>query len=169
MFGQDMNGSWPMLRRLFIRAAGYAISMAVAWLVYIGGIAAEIPGPGSVAQRLLAASIFSLIGGFAAALALMAPSWILSMWIYLRFRLSGPVFFIVTATILMVILGCISSSLSWKPLFIEDQTFLEGFVIALKRQGMILAAAGAAAGLGYWHLAEKFIKCPRRDTLEARG
>jgi hypothetical protein len=55
----------------------------------------------------------------------------------------------------MILVGCAASSVSPKPLFIEDQTFLEGVFIALERQGVCLALAGAIIGAGYWFLAEK--------------
>ena len=57
---------------------------------------------------------------------------------------------------LMILVGCMASSLSPKPLFMEDQTFFEGVIIALERQGLCLAVAGAVLGLGYWFFAEKY-------------
>lgn len=65
----------------------------------------------------------------------------------------------------MVLIGCAASSLSPKPLFIEDQTFLEGVLIALERQGFCLALAGTIIGIGYWFFAERCLtdkRHPRR-------
>ncbi len=151
------------VRILFIRIIGYTMSAGAAWLVYFSCLAAEVPGPGSMSERLLAALIVTLVGGFSVALVLMTLPWMLTVWIYLKVRPSGPAFFACAGVLLMVLLGCVASSLSWKPLFIEDQTFWEGVLIALKRQGVILALAGATIGLGYWLLAERFIA--RKDAF----
>jgi hypothetical protein len=61
----------------------------------------------------------------------------------------------------MISIGCAASSVSPKPLFIEDQTFIEGVLIALERQGACLALAGTILGLGYWFLAEKNVAANR--------
>jgi hypothetical protein len=144
-------------RDLFIRVVGYATSLFAAWIVYFWFVVAKVPGPGSIRDRFLAASILALIGGFSAALALMAFPWVFVVWIYSKIRLSGPAFFACAGVLLMILIGCVASSLSWKPLFIEDQTFWEGALIALERQGIGLALAGATLGLGYWSLAERSI------------
>jgi len=143
-------------RDLFIRVIAYAASVAAAWIIYFWFVVAKVPGPGIVEGRLLAALIIALVGGFSAALALMAFRWVFIVWIYSKVRLPGPAFFASAGVLLMVPLGCVASSLSWKPLFIEDQTFREGAFIALERQGIGLALAGAILGLGYWALAERF-------------
>jgi hypothetical protein len=142
---------------LFIRVIGYATSVAAAWIVYFWFVVAKTSGPGSVEGRLLAALILALVGGFSAALALMTFPWVFVVWIYSKIRLSGPAFFACAGVLLMILLGCVASSLSWKPLFIEDQTFWEGALIALQRQGVGLALAGATLGLGYWSLAERLV------------
>jgi hypothetical protein len=140
-----------------VRAIAYLISAVVGWIVYFSCIAARIPGPGSNSDRHLAALIFSLVGGFAVALVLTTLAWIFVVWIHLKSRRTGPAYLVGFGALIMILNGCIASSLSWKPLFIEDQTFLEGVLIALKRQGAILAVAGASLGFVYWLLAERFI------------
>ena len=162
--------------RMMIRVAGYALSAILAWIFYIGCLAIEISfsQQGGLRDILFGALIFCLFGGFSAALVLITVPWIFIVWTYRGIRFSGATYFACAGALLMVLVGCAVSSLTPKPLFIEDQTFFEGVFIALKRQGVCLALAGATLGFGYWFLAEK--KCSsaerlldRRDTLEARS
>lgn len=53
------------------------------------------------------------------------------------------------------IVECATSSLAPKPLFIEDQTFLEGFMIAVQRQGVCLLLTGLMFGLTFWFVSER--------------
>jgi hypothetical protein len=69
----------------------------------------------------------------------------------------------------MILIGCVMSSVSPKPLFIEDQTFLEGALIALQRQGVGLALAGMIIGLGYWFFAERTIVVFRNATSHGQS
>src|SRR5690348_12849569 len=138
-----------------IRVAGYGLSAIAAWGFYGSWIAVEVPGPGSLSSRLVAALILCLFGGFSAALVLMSFPWILAVWIHRSVRRSRATYFTFVGALLMVFVGCAASSLSPKPLFVEDQTFLEGVLIAFERQGVCLALAGTIVGLGYWFLAEK--------------
>jgi hypothetical protein len=39
-----------------------------------------------------------------------------------------------------------------KPFWIEDQTFLEGAMVAVERQGVCLLLSGIAVGACYWWL-----------------
>jgi hypothetical protein len=151
------------------RVIAYLVSVLAAWLVYFSCIAVMIPGPGSISARLLAALVFSLVGGFSAALVLIALPWTFAVWTLLKFRKSGPAFLACIGALLMVFLGCTSSSLAWKPLFIEDQTFLEGVLVALKRQGVILAFSGATVGFVYWLLAERLLAGENALALLASG
>lgn len=143
--------------RMMIRVAGYALSAIVASVFYIVWVVAELSfsNPGTLQDRLLAASIFFFFGGFLAALVLMTAPWMLIVWTYRRTRFSGAAYFACAGAVLTILVACTASSLSWKPLFIEDQTFLEGVFIALERQGVCLALAGVIFGLGYWFLGEK--------------
>jgi hypothetical protein len=161
--------------RLMIRVAGYALSAIVALIFYVGWIAAEVGSPGgSLWDRVFAALVMCILGGFSAALLWMSLPWVLIVWTFRKVRLSGAAYFAVAGALLMIVVGCTASSLSPKLLFIEDQTFLEGVVIALERQGICFALAGAMLGLGYWFLAERRFSSPemplaRHDTLEARS
>lgn len=95
---------------------------------------------------------FCLTNGFVLALALMSLPWIAVVSGYRRLRGWGPLYFAAVGALLVFVIGCATSSLSWKPLFIEDQTFFEGVIIAAKRQGIILLLAGAFFGCTYWFL-----------------
>jgi hypothetical protein len=54
---------------------------------------------------------------------------------------------------LLFVIGCAAASISPKPLWIEDQTFLEGALIAVVRQG--LSFSGVVFGASYWFLSER--------------
>ena len=64
-------------------------------------------------------------------------------------------YFTALGAVLTILFGCAASSLAPKPLFIEDQTFSEGFVIALQRQGIGFLSTGLLFGLTYWYLSER--------------
>jgi hypothetical protein len=98
------------------------------------------------------AFFFCLTSGFGLALALMSLPWVAVVWGYRRLRSWGPLYFAGIGALLIFVIGCATSSLSWKPLFIEDQTFFEGVIIAAERQGIILLLAGAFFGFIYWFL-----------------
>jgi hypothetical protein len=59
---------------------------------------------------------------------------------------------------LIFLVGCAMSSLAPKPLFIEDQTFFEGFRIAVERQGLVFVLAGAVFGCLYWLVSERTLR-----------
>ena len=143
--------------RILIRVAGYALSALLACIFYVCWIATEtsFSSPGSVRDQLFAALFFCVIGGFSAALLVMSALWIVVIWALRRIRRSTGAYFAGAGAILMVLVGCMASSLSPKLLFVEDQTFFEGVFIALERQGLCLALSGALLGLGYWFFAEK--------------
>lgn len=143
-----------MIKVAVIRVAGYALSVTASLVFYVSWIAAEV-GPGNLRSRITAALFFCMFGGFSAALVSMILPWVLVVWIYRKVRLSGVVYFACAGALLMILLGSVTSAVSPKPLFIEDQTFFEGMLIALQRQGLCLALAGAIIGFGYWSLAEK--------------
>jgi len=98
------------------------------------------------------AFFYCLTGGFGLGLALMSLPWIAVVSGYPSLRGSGPLYFAGVGALLLFVIGCVTSSLSWKPLFIEDQTFFEGVIIAAERQGIILLLAGAFFGFIYWFL-----------------
>lgn len=162
--------------RILIRVAGYALSALLAGIFYVCWIAivTSFSSPGSFRDQLFAALFFSVIGGFSAALLVMSALWIAVVWTFHRIRRSAVAYFAGAGAILMLLAGCVTSSLFPKPFFVEDQTFFQGVLIALERQGLCLALTGAVLGFGYWFFAEKALFFPgkatdRRDTLEARS
>ena len=71
---------------------------------------------------------------------------------YRSLRISGPLYFAGIGALLTFVIGCATTSLSPKPLFIEDQAFFEGAIIAAEREGIILLLGGATFGFIYWFL-----------------
>jgi membrane-bound ClpP family serine protease len=158
-----------MIRATFIRVSGFVISSSIAWVFYLAWIAVEIAAPGRSHDRLIAALILCILGGFSAALALLPLPWAGIVWIFSKIRVPGVAYFTIAGTVLMVLIGCATASISPKPLFIEDQTFFEGVLIALQRQGLCLAFAGAICGLGYWLLAERNVRKSSRIRSRSSG
>jgi hypothetical protein len=144
-----------------IRVAGYVLSAIVASASYVIWTAAWPAAPGAFSIRLPVALYLFLSGGFSAATIFMTLPWILIVWIYRKARLPGAVYFTCAGAMLAVVVSSAASSLSPRLFFIEDQTFLQGVLIALERQGVCFALAGSIIGLGYWFCAEKVIT--RRD------
>lgn len=149
------EGTEEIVFPTMLRVAAYALSSLVAFVFYVSWIAGEVPGPGSFSNRILAALFLCMFGGFSAAIVSMTLPWIVVVWIYRKLRLSGAVYFALLGGLMMVVAGSVTSSVSPKPLFIEDQTFFGGVLIALQRQGVCLTMAGTIIGLGYWFLGEK--------------
>jgi hypothetical protein len=110
------------------------------------------------------ALFFWLFEGVAAAFVLMAFPWYLVVRRYDRLQRFRLMYFSLIGTATLLVLGCATSSLAPKPLFIEDQTFIEGFMIAVQRQGICLALTGFVFGLTFWLVSER----PRHArTIEA--
>jgi hypothetical protein len=151
-----------MMRPLVTRAVGYMLSAVVASAFYVLWIAALPIGRGRLSDHLLAGSFLYLMEGLPLTLLLMALPWTMVVWTWPKVPLSGVAYFASAGAFLMLLMGCVASSLSPKLLFIEDQTFLQGFVIALERQGVCLAIMGAIIGLGYWFSAER---SPSRERV----
>jgi hypothetical protein len=139
------------------RAAGYAASAIAASLIYIVWTAVWTAFGGAEPRVGLTfgfgfAFAFWLINGFALALLLMILPWAIAVWAHLDTRWDGRLYFPAVGAALVFILGCAASSISPKPLWIEDQTFLEGAVITAQRQGLCLVVSGIAFGACYWWL-----------------
>jgi len=151
----DMMLSSPGERRL----VGYVAGAAFASLVYVAWLAVErLPGTKpDVGLSLVIAFFFWLASGFALTLLLMIPPWAVAVWAYRRLQCHGELYFALIAAILTFVLGCTTASLAPKPLFIEDQTFLEGAVLAVERQGICFVIAGLVFGSSYWRLGERHI------------
>ena len=141
--------------RIKVRIAGYAVMAIAACAFYVcwTTIQSSLSSPGGWRISFVVALVLCL--SVAAALIPMTMLWIGVAWMYRKMQISGAVYFTCAGAILMVLLGCTAFSLSPKPLFIEDQTFFEGLLIALERQGVCLTLDGALMGFGYWLIAEK--------------
>jgi hypothetical protein len=141
------------------RLIGYVGSVACASIFYMlwfmGEVSRRPDGHVSVLFDLGFALFFWLFGGMAAAFVLMAPPWYLAMLWHGRTRRFGRIYFPLVGAAITLVLGSGTSSLSPKPLFIEDQTFLEGFKIAVQRQGICLLLTGFVFGLTYWLISER--------------
>jgi hypothetical protein len=98
---------------------------------------------------------FSIFGGFVPALGLMIAPWLLVVRGYRQVQLPGWIYFSAVGAVSTVVVGCVTASLAPKPLFIEDQTFLEGAIVAAERQGVCMLLAGLLFGLTYWILSER--------------
>ena len=85
--------------------------------------------------------------------------WCLGVWVSKRLGHSSLGYFAAATAVATFIVGCATSSLLPKPLFIEDQTFSEGFRIAVERQGLQLVITGLIGGVTYWFISER-----RRQT-----
>jgi len=101
-----------------------------------------------------------LFQGTAVALVSLFFPWCLVVWGYRRLQYSGLVYFGLIGAAATFIIGCGTASLSWKPLFVEDQTFLQGFMIAVERQGVCLLLTGLVFGLTYWFVSERQRQTP---------
>jgi hypothetical protein len=151
------------------RALGYLASVVSASLFYVAWFVIEInrkPVPeGRVGVRFeLGFAIFFLIfSGMGAAFVLMVPPWYATVRLYDRLKRFGPTYFSLIGAVATLAIGCATASLSPKPLFIEDQTFLQGFMIAIERQGFCLLLTGAVFGLTFWLISERL-----RTSLPAK-
>lgn len=123
--------------------------------------------------RLTFAILFWVAGGFAATLLVTIVPWILAVSAYRKLRWPGQLYFPGVGAFVLFVLGCTSASLAPKPLFVQDQTFLQGAVIAAEREGIAFLLAGFAFGACYWFFAERQIAVheqPRSaPTSESRG
>jgi hypothetical protein len=140
------------------RLVGYIAALLVASLFYVSWFTVANKAPGSdvaILFRIGVAIFFWAFGGVAVALGAMALPWSFAVIWARRIKQFGLVYFLTLGAALMILLGCTASSLAPKPLFIEDQTFFEGFVIALQRQGICLLLTGLVFGLTYWCLSER--------------
>jgi hypothetical protein len=126
----------------------------------IDKIGPEAPQTG-LGFRLLLGWFFWVAGGFAPTLLVMIVPWILAVSAYRKLRWFGQLYFPGVGAFVLFVLGCTSASLAPKPLFIEDQTFLEGAAIAAERQGIAFLLAGLAFGVCYWFFGERQI--PARE------
>jgi hypothetical protein len=147
---------FPM-RRSVNPVLGYACSAAIASAFYIIWVCMSIsyddPGQTTSLQFRFGLAVFLFVfGGFMIALGLMIAPWLLAVRVYRRVKLPGWIYYSAIGAVSTLVIGCATSSLSPKPLFVEDQTFIEGAIIAAERQGVCMLLAGLLFGLTYWIL-----------------
>jgi hypothetical protein len=134
------------------RVVGYSVSAIIASLIYVIWITVStaIGGLGTTHSdlpfELGVAFFFLFAGGFALTLLLMIVPWAIAVWAHSKMRWDGRLYFPGVGAQFVFTLGCTAASLSPKPLWIEDQTFLEGAVIAAERQGLCLLVCGIVFG-----------------------
>ena len=145
------------------RLFGYFASVSraslfyVVWFVISSELSRTPPPDGhvSVLFEIGFAFFFLLFSGIGAAFVLRAIPWYCAVRWYGRLQRFGPIYFSLIGAATILVVGCGTSSLSPKPLFIEDQTFLEGFTIAMERQGICLMLTGFTFGLTFWLISER--------------
>jgi hypothetical protein len=105
--------------------------------------------------RIGIAIFFWLFGGMAAALVLITVPWYLAVIWRDRVKRFGLVYYCLIGAVFTLAIGSATASLSPKPLFVEDQTFFEGCMIAVQRQGIGLLLTGLVFGLTFWLVSER--------------
>jgi hypothetical protein len=157
-FGHNAPMGREVLQPRLAPWLAYTVSAIVASMIYVGwlaiSVAFETPDA-SLTFGFLFASFFWLANGFALTLFLMIIPWTIAVLAYRKLLWSSRIYFPGVGAIIVILLGCATASISPKPLWIEDQTFIQGAVIAAERQGICLLLAGVAFGTCYWWLAER--------------
>jgi hypothetical protein len=114
---------------------------------------AAAPGDTTSLQFTFGFAVFLCVfGGFIPAIGLMIAPWLLAVLLYRRVSVPGWIYYSAIGAISTALIGCATSSLAPKPLFIEDQTFVEGVIIAAERQGVCMLLAGLLFGISFWFL-----------------
>ena len=143
------------------RMVGYLASVTsaslfyVAWFVFSFEQNRTPDGHVTVLFKIGLALFFWFFEGMCAAFVLMVFPWYLAVVWHDRGQRFGLMYFSLIGAAITIAVGCGTSSLSPKPLFIEDQTFLEGFMIAVQRQGICLLLTGFVFGLTFWLVSER--------------
>jgi hypothetical protein len=148
------------------RPVGYVVSSLFAFLSYLAWIFCELSLSNRGAHEqfvgvLTALIWFALFGGMGVVLLALILPWAVAVSVFPKERWSGKLYFTFVGAILVFVLGCLISSLMPKPLFIEDQTFFEGVIIAVKREGLCFALAGSVFGASYWFLSERHARATK--------
>ena len=150
------------------RALGYVKSAIFASLFYLAWTFCVLlwssRDPSELFLGFSGLMVFLLIGGFGLVFLPLIIPWIVAVVAFPRARCTGNIYFTMAGAILIFVIGCLLSSLMPKPLFIEDQTFFEGVLIAAKRQGICFALAGSIFGVAYWFLCERHVGAARKTS-----
>jgi hypothetical protein len=143
--------------------SAYILSFASASLCYVVALAVQI-GPGGagghdVVFALEFAVVFWLVNGMAATLLLLMLPWYAAVRFPALVRTQSPpvrlLAFAIAGAITTFVLGCATSALSPKPLFVDDQTFVQACLIAAERQGWCFLLAGAVFGVTLWFVSDR--------------
>jgi hypothetical protein len=151
------------------RLVGYLASVVSAALFYLAWEVVTVAqiGPPDASTSFLfklgLASVFLVLYGPGAAFVLMALPWYLAVLWHSRLRF-GAIYFLMVGAATTLVLSCAASSLAPKMLFVPDETFIEGFLTAVERQGICLMLTGALFGLTFWLISER-----RRPVGSARA
>jgi hypothetical protein len=140
------------------RVVGYLASVISASLFYVVWFVVQNRTPDKHVTALFdigLAIFFWLFEGMGAAFLLMVFPWYLAVIGHDRVQRFGLMYYPLMGAATTLVIGCGTSSLAPKPLFIEDQTFLEGFKIAVQRQGICLLLTGFVFGLTFWLVSER--------------
>ncbi len=150
------------------RVVGYAVAAILASLIYVAWLQLSIvhdATPTTFRFRLVFALLFWFIDGFALTLLLMIAPWSLAVSAYGKLRWSGGIYFSVLGAFIVFTLGCVTAAISPKPLFVDDQTFLQGAAMAATREGLGFLLAGVAFGASYWFFGERHIPAREKQDL----
>jgi hypothetical protein len=154
-------------------ACGYGGGMLIAFCCYAAWIVFSDHATSFAVSWLfiLGLTLFMAIVGtsFLPALILMAPVWVIVVICRPSGRRQRSVYFVAASVMLTFFFGCTAQALSWKPLFIEDQSFEQSFMIAAQRQWPGLLLAGLALGFTYWVITDRCRLCvkPMPSTAAA--
>jgi hypothetical protein len=133
----------------YVCSAMTATAFYAIWLFTIAYTASP-DDPTKLQSAIVFAIFICVFGGFLPALGLLIAPWLVAVRLYRRVNIPGSIFYPVIGATSLAALACITASLAPKLLFVEDQTFLEGVMIAAERQGPCFLLAGAVFGLTYW-------------------
>jgi hypothetical protein len=113
--------------------------------------------------------LFLLFGGFGLVFLPLILPWTVAVSVFPKARCSGKLYFTLVGAVLIFVIGCLMSSLWPKPLFIEDQTFFEGLLVAVKREGICFVLAGSVFGASYWFLCERHLAARKTTSASVAG
>ena len=145
------------MRRLIKLILGYACSAAIAsgfYIFYLGLTTSSDPDSEHVSLEFKLAFwlFFSVFGGFIPALGLMIVPWLIAVLMYRRVSVPGWIYYPAIGAVSTTLIGCATWSLAPKPLFVEDQTFVEDVITAAESQGVCTLFAGLLFGISFWFL-----------------
>jgi hypothetical protein len=168
---------WPSLKR----SLGYLVSTLFASLFYVAWIFCELLRSSSLTgltsrdtqaqfmEVVSALILFLLFGGFGLVFLPLILPWTVAVRVFPKARCSGKLYFTLVGAVLIFVIGCLMSSLIPKPLFIEDQTFFEGLLVAVKREGICFVLAGSVFGASYWFLCERHLAARKTTSASVAG